>query len=93
MGKYLADWICNGEAPYELIEFDPLRSVYKGLERRLPYDSLRYGKWTDIDYAVTKTRESYGFNNLVGYPHEERFAGRPTSRPSPLQVGGGRQSS
>merc|ERR1711970_788295 len=69
VGKYLADWICEGEAPYELIEFDP----------------LRYGDWTDIDYAVTKTRESYGYNNAVGYPHEERYAGRPTSRPSPLQ--------
>merc|ERR1711970_1062900 len=69
VGKYLADWICEGEAPYELIEFDP----------------LRYGNWTDIDYAVTKTRESYGYNNAVGYPHEERYAGRPTRRPSPLQ--------
>ena len=26
---------------------------------------IRYGDWTDIDYAVTKTRESYGFNNVV----------------------------
>jgi len=69
VGKYLTDWICEGEAPYELIEFDP----------------LRYGKWTDIDYAVAKTRESYGFNNAIGFPNEERFAGRPTSRPSPLQ--------
>jgi len=69
VGKYLADWICEGEAPYELIEFDP----------------LRYGDWATIDYAVTKTRESYGYNNAVGYPHEERYAGRPTSRPSPLQ--------
>ena len=25
VGKYLADWICEGEAPYELSEFDPLR--------------------------------------------------------------------
>ena len=25
VGKYLADWICEGEAPYELNEFDPLR--------------------------------------------------------------------
>lgn len=68
VGKYLSDWICEGEAPYELIEFDP----------------LRYGKWTTMDYALAKTRESYGFNNAIGYPNEERFAGRPTSRPSPL---------
>ena len=26
---------------------------------------IRYGDWTDIDYAVTKTRESYGYNNAV----------------------------
>jgi dimethylglycine dehydrogenase len=65
VGKYLSDWICEGEAPYELIEFDP----------------LRYGKWTTVDYALTKTRESYGCNNAIGYPNEERFAGRPTNRP------------
>jgi len=69
VGKYLTDWICDGEAPYELLELDP----------------LRYGKWTNIEYAIAKTRESYGYNNAIGYPHEERFAGRPTSRPSPLQ--------
>ena len=34
----------QGEAPYELSEFDP----------------LRYGEWTSVDYAVAKTRESYG---------------------------------
>ena len=27
---------------------------------------IRYGNWTDIDYAVAKTRESYGYNNVVG---------------------------
>ena len=26
---------------------------------------IRYGDWTDIEYAVTKTRESYGYNNAV----------------------------
>ena len=31
VGKYLADYIINGEPPYELIEFDP----------------GRFGKWTD----------------------------------------------
>merc|ERR1719153_2184228 len=39
---------------------------------------------SDMDNALAKTRESYGFNNAIGYPNEERFAGRPTSRPSPL---------
>jgi len=68
VGKYLADWITTGEAPFELIEFDP----------------LRYGKWTTLDYALAKTRESYGMNNAFGYPYEERLAGRPTQRVTPL---------
>ena len=42
MGQYLADWICGGEAPYELLEFDP----------------LRYGAWTSMDFAVAKTRQA-----------------------------------
>uniref|UniRef100_A0A7N5ZWV8 Dimethylglycine dehydrogenase n=1 Tax=Anabas testudineus TaxID=64144 RepID=A0A7N5ZWV8_ANATE len=66
IGKFLSDWIRNGEPPYDLIECDP----------------NRYGKWTDVPFICAKARESYGFNNVVGYPKEERFAGRPTSRTS-----------
>lgn len=66
-GKYLADWIQNGEPTYDLNELDP----------------GRYGKWTTKDYVLTKARESYGFNNLIGYPKEERYGGRPM-RTSPL---------
>uniref|UniRef100_A0A7N8XVI2 Dimethylglycine dehydrogenase, mitochondrial n=1 Tax=Mastacembelus armatus TaxID=205130 RepID=A0A7N8XVI2_9TELE len=66
IGKFLSDWIRNGEPPYDLIECDP----------------NRYGKWTDVPFMCAKARESYGFNNVVGYPKEERFAGRPTSRTS-----------
>ena len=68
VGKYLADWICDGEAPYELIDFDP----------------GRYNKWTTLDFTVAKTRESYGMNTALSFPHEEREAGRPTERPRPL---------
>lgn len=68
VGKFLTNWIIDGEAPFELIEFDP----------------LRYGNWANIDYALEKTRESYGMNNAYGFPHEERFAGRPTKRVTPL---------
>lgn len=68
VGKYLAEWICNGEAPYELLEFDP----------------LRYGKWTNLEYTIAKTRESYGYNTALSYPNEERFAGRPTARVNPI---------
>ncbi|MEQ2193418.1 hypothetical protein XENOCAPTIV_024829 [Xenoophorus captivus] len=66
IGKFLSDWIINREPPYDLIECDP----------------SRYGKWTDVPFICAKARESYGFNNVVGYPKEERFAGRPTSRTS-----------
>uniref|UniRef100_A0A8C8I4R5 Dimethylglycine dehydrogenase, mitochondrial n=1 Tax=Oncorhynchus tshawytscha TaxID=74940 RepID=A0A8C8I4R5_ONCTS len=66
IGKFLSDWIVTGEPPYDLIECDP----------------NRYGKWTTVPYLCAKARESYGFNNVVGYPKEERFAGRPTNRTS-----------
>nr|XP_032634449.1 dimethylglycine dehydrogenase, mitochondrial-like [Chelonoidis abingdonii] len=68
VGKYLSDWILGGEPPFDLIELDP----------------NRYGKWSTTQYTATKARESYGFNNIVGYPKEERFAGRPTERVSGL---------
>ncbi|KAM9450975.1 dimethylglycine dehydrogenase, mitochondrial [Clarias gariepinus] len=68
VGKFLSDWIIKGEPAYDLIECDP----------------NRYGKWTTVPYLCAKARESYGFNNVVGYPKEERFAGRPTSRVSGL---------
>ncbi|XP_061148956.1 dimethylglycine dehydrogenase, mitochondrial [Syngnathus typhle] len=66
VGKFLSDWIRNGEPPYDLIECDP----------------NRYGSWVDVPFLCAKARESYGFNNVVGYPKEERFAGRPTCRKS-----------
>ncbi|KAI4540107.1 hypothetical protein MJG53_020712, partial [Ovis ammon polii x Ovis aries] len=68
VGKYLSDWILHGEPPFDLIELDP----------------NRYGKWTTTEYTKAKARESYGCNNIVGYPKEERFAGRPTQRVSGL---------
>uniref|UniRef100_A0A4W3JNK5 Dimethylglycine dehydrogenase n=1 Tax=Callorhinchus milii TaxID=7868 RepID=A0A4W3JNK5_CALMI len=64
VGKYLSDWIMDGEPAFDLIELDP----------------NRYGKWTTTKYTIEKARESYGFNNIVGYPKEERFGGRPTER-------------
>ena len=66
MGKYLSDWIIDGEPPYDLIEFD----------------ANRFGPWATREYVSAKTRESYGSNNAVGFPKEERFAGRPTERVS-----------
>ncbi|XP_032396288.1 dimethylglycine dehydrogenase, mitochondrial [Etheostoma spectabile] len=66
IGKFLSDWIRTGEPPYDLIECD----------------TNRYSKWADVPFMCAKARESYGFNNVVGYPKEERFAGRPTYRTS-----------
>ena len=42
----------------------------------------RYGKWATTEYALEKCKESYGMNNAIGYPHEERTACRPTYRVS-----------
>ncbi len=63
-GKYLSDWILKGEPDFDLNECDP----------------ERYGKWTTMDYTLAKVREGYGMNNAIGFPHEERTAGRPTER-------------
>lgn len=48
IGKFLSDWIRNGEPPYDLIECD----------------SNRYSKWADVPFMCAKARESYGFNNV-----------------------------
>lgn len=67
VGNYLANWILNGEPDYDLTEID----------------ALRYNpKWCTTDYSLIKCQESYGNNNAVGYPHEEREGGRPTYRTS-----------
>ena len=60
-GRYLARWILDGEPPYDLNETDP----------------GRYGSWTNDAYTFAKARESYGFNTVIVYPKEERWAGRP----------------
>ena len=63
--RYLAQWIRNGYAPYDLTESDP----------------GRYGNWADdTRYICEKTRESYGMNNSYGYVKEERVGGRPSKR-------------
>jgi len=60
-GEFLKDWIINGEPPYELFETDP----------------TRYGPWATKYFASAKVRETYGMNNSIVYPKEERMAGRP----------------
>ncbi|CAJ1365585.1 unnamed protein product [Effrenium voratum] len=61
LSRYLADWICTGEPPYELKEADP----------------ARYGAWATKDWVATKVREAYGMNNHVHYPNENLLGGRP----------------
>ncbi|EDO40332.1 predicted protein [Nematostella vectensis] len=61
IGKYLSDWIIDGEPQYDLNELDP----------------GRYGKWFTKEYVHTKARESYGLNNQILHPKMERFRGRP----------------
>jgi len=60
-GDYLCRWITEGEPPYELFEADP----------------ARYGPWATKYFASAKVRETYGKNNTVSFPKEERLAGRP----------------
>lgn len=50
----------HGEPPHELIDTDP----------------GRFGKWTTKDYVHEKVRETYGFNNILVFPKEERPHGR-----------------
>lgn len=64
IGKYIADWMIDGEPPYDLTELD----------------QGRYGNWTSKEYVMAKTRESYGLNNQIGHPKLERPAGRPVRK-------------
>ncbi|XP_078379447.1 dimethylglycine dehydrogenase, mitochondrial-like [Oculina patagonica] len=61
VGKYLSDWMIDGEPPYDLIECEP----------------NRYGNWTTREYVLAKARETYGLNNEMLHPKLERWAGRP----------------
>jgi len=61
IGKYLSDWMIDGEPPYDLIECEP----------------GRYGKWATKEYVLAKARETYGLNNEMIHPKLERWAGRP----------------
>ncbi|HXY97791.1 MAG TPA: FAD-dependent oxidoreductase, partial [Steroidobacteraceae bacterium] len=66
-GKAIAEWVVNGEPDWDL----------------WPLDCRRYGKFADRRYALAKALETYQNEYGVGYPQEERPAGRP-ARASPL---------
>ena len=60
-GKYLAEWMVNGEAEINMKDFDP----------------RRFGKWADQDYTRAKSFEDYHHMFVAHLPGEERDAGRP----------------
>ncbi len=60
-GRFLAQWIVDGEPP-----MDPI-SV----------DSRRFGEYAVRRYRVAKAKESFGHQFAIHYPREERDAGRP----------------
>lgn len=97
VGKFLSDWIMSGEPPYDLIECDPNRfghwtSVpYLCAKARESYGFNNVGKSEKCVCVCLKKRPSTSVSSLclslsvsvsVGYPKEERFAGRPTNRVS-----------
>ncbi|MEM7170425.1 MAG: FAD-dependent oxidoreductase [Pseudomonadota bacterium] len=60
-GKYLAEWIINGEPSIDLLDVDP----------------RRFGAYADKDYAKAKNEEAYEHVFIIHYPDEERPACRP----------------
>lgn len=60
-GKYLADWIMNGQSELNPREFEP----------------RRYGDWAFGKYTLDKSIEDYEMMYAPGLPGEERMAGRP----------------
>ena len=67
-GMCLAEWVANGEAPFDL----------------WPADIRRFGRpHFDEDWIRKRTYEAYGKHYTLAWPSEEHQSGRP-SRKSPL---------
>ncbi len=67
-GMALAEWVKNGEPPYDLWSAD----------------IRRFGRpHFDTDWVRTRTIEAYGKHYTMAWPHEEHSSGRPC-RKSPL---------
>jgi len=60
-GKYLAEWIVEGEPSIDLLDVDP----------------RRFGAYANKVYAKTKNEEAYEHVFIIHYPDEERPAARP----------------
>jgi len=61
VGKYLSEWITNGEPSIDMFEVDP----------------RRFGAYADQDYTIQKNRETYGHVFDIHYPNLEMPAARP----------------
>jgi len=67
-GKVLAEWIVEGEAPFDV----------------WPVDIRRFGPaHADVDWVRKRTLEMYGKHYAIAWPGEEHQSGRPLRR-SPL---------
>jgi dimethylglycine dehydrogenase len=66
-GKTLAEWVAEGEPEWDLWAFDP----------------RRYTSYATKTYVTAKAVELYQNEYAVGFPYDERPAGRP-ARTSPL---------
>ncbi len=61
VGKYLSEWIIDGEPGIDMFEVDP----------------RRYGAYADQGYTIRKNRETYGHVFDIHYPNLEMPAARP----------------
>ncbi len=67
-GMALAEWVANGQAPYDLWSVD----------------IRRFGQpHSDIEWVRTRTLEAYSKHYTMSWPSEEHISGRPNKR-SPL---------
>ncbi|MCG8377774.1 MAG: FAD-dependent oxidoreductase, partial [Chlorobiales bacterium] len=60
-GRYLAEWIVEGEPSIDLTEID----------------SRRFGSFATKEYTLAKIQQNYPMEYAIGFPNEERPAGRP----------------
>ncbi|WP_282607153.1 FAD-dependent oxidoreductase [Pelagibius sp. Alg239-R121] len=60
-GRYLAEWICEGESSLDMLDVDP----------------RRFGAYANKAYTVAKNEETYANVFTIHYPDEERPAARP----------------
>jgi len=60
-GRFVAEWIVNGEAPMDPISVDP----------------RRFGSYAGREYRTRKAAQAYAHQFSAHYPNEERPAARP----------------